>query len=115
MNHLNSVIELAQNLTDEQIRDLVLSANIAELQPSNINLPFSCQVIESMILPINVPIYKLNVVVKPEHTSTFVVDAADGFPRYYLDKSIAEEEMIDWVSARARSHPCSVLKNGLFL
>lgn len=99
MSHLHSVVKMAQILTDESLMNLAISD--AEALPINgfRNQVLCCQTTELTLKPINIPLCEFNVTVLPKHLEFFVIDDADRFPRYYLDRNIAMLEMKDWLVA----------------
>jgi len=99
MRHLHSVIEVAQMLTDDCLNNLSISDAQALPLVGTSNQMFCCQTIELALKPINIPLIEFSAVARPKYHNSLVVDDIDRFPRYYLDRNIANLEMKDWMVA----------------
>ncbi len=97
--HLHSVIQVTQMLTDDCLNNLSVSDAQALPLAGFSNQTLCCQTIELALQPIAIPLIEFNVLVKPKYRNSFVVDYADRFPRYYLDRDIANLEMENWLVA----------------
>lgn len=121
--HLESAINLANSLTDEQLRSLEIDSHRINIQWF-IGVDCACYLYDLLLKPTNIEITTFAVVVDPDkseklggisregsplspqafqETETFVVDEHDGFPRYYLDRDLAMAELRDWMAARAQA------------
>ena len=96
--HLESVIKLAQSLSDEQLSSFG-QGKISNT--TNINGVDSKISLSDLTLGDgSLTICMVQVFVHPEKITSFCVDDADHFPRYYCDRSIAVEEAIAWMWER---------------
>lgn len=98
--HLESVIELAQSLMDEQLRNFSLHNSYTEFK-TFIGADCKCFLFGATNpkMP-EINITKFDVVVNCDKEDIFVVDECDMFPRHYLSKDIAMNEVTKWMEFR---------------
>lgn len=102
MSHLDSVVNVAQALTDDSLKNLAISDAKALSVNGFSNRVLCCQIVELTLEPINIPLFEFSIAVFSKNSKFFAVDDADKFPRYYLDRNIAKLEMEDWRVAHSQ-------------
>lgn len=91
------------SLLDDSLKHLAISDAEALSVNGFSNRILCCQIVELILKPMNIPLFEFSVAVSPKHSESLVIDNADKFPRYYLDRNIAKLEMEDWRVARSQS------------
>lgn len=98
--HLKLVTELAEKLTDEQIR--ALSLELTSLTQTFQGKDCICELTVLLLKPEKITVWAFTVKVNPGKEDTLHIDDADMFPRYYLDHSIALAEVKAWMEERSQ-------------
>lgn len=98
--HIIAITCLAQILTEDELRSLELEERgEPQIFPGR---DVECRLTTLLLRPILIPVTKFDVEVKTSKKDTHFLDYADMFPRLYIDREIAQAEVIAWMEARGQ-------------